>query len=159
MPTGNTVCVPCVLDRERPSPDHYRGSIGIVHCLQRVQRCLGHTAPCAPTLPVGANGQYFRQVMGAILRPLRGSPAPRITAKSDDGNSMCVAPRTPRLIVVRPAKGKICYNLRRLRPRQLTGASVSHLQRLQEATSTLRWPLAQQYLHQSCQYQALLPPR
>ena len=35
MPTGNTVCVPCVLDRERPSPDHYRGKdigIGIVHC-------------------------------------------------------------------------------------------------------------------------------
>ena len=31
MPTGNTVCVPCVLDRETDALDHYRGTIGIVH--------------------------------------------------------------------------------------------------------------------------------
>ena len=34
--------------------------------------------------------------MGAILRPLRGSPAPRITAKSGNGNTRCVAPRASR---------------------------------------------------------------
>ena len=52
-------------------------------------------------------GKYIRQVMGAILRPLRGSPAPRSTAKGDNGISTCVAPRVARPMVVRLANNTV----------------------------------------------------
>ena len=52
--------------------------------------------------------------MGAILRPLRGSPAPRFTAKGDNGISTCVAPRVARPMVVRLAKNRVISDRARL---------------------------------------------
>ena len=50
MPTGNTVCVPCVLDRETDALDHYRGTIGIVHYVLRYAPCSACGA-ASDTLP------------------------------------------------------------------------------------------------------------
>ena len=66
-------------------------------------------------------GQYFRQVMGAILQPLRGSPAPRFTAKGDNGISTCVAPRVARPVVVRLAKNRVISDRARLLSKKLKG--------------------------------------
>ena len=56
IPTGNTVCVPCVLDREDVRLPICQATL--VACyrssslfLQRALPCLGHTALCEPALP------------------------------------------------------------------------------------------------------------
>ena len=59
--------------------------------------------------------------MGAILRPLRGSPAPRFTAKGDNGISTCVAPRVARPMVVRLAKNRVISDRARLLSKKLKG--------------------------------------